>query len=43
MSVYKRKETLPISLDPEVQLISMYHDKDYNSSWCKNLKIGREN
>jgi hypothetical protein len=29
----------PISLDTKFQPIPTYHDKDYNTSWCKNLKL----
>jgi hypothetical protein len=33
------KKTLPISLHSKFQSIPMYHDKDYSTSWCKNLKL----
>jgi hypothetical protein len=32
------KETLSIRLDSKSYLIFIYHDKDYNTSYYKNLK-----
>jgi hypothetical protein len=32
-----------ISLDAKFQPIPMYHDKDYDTSWYKNLEIGHKN
>jgi hypothetical protein len=41
--LYGWKEKLPISLDSKFHPILTYHDKDYDTFWCKNLKIEHEN